>query len=888
MSDDLSSDAVPEPRAERDLEGQRLLDRLRSKMFGVETGLTRIGRWQILQKLGRGAMGTVYSAHDPELDRRVAIKVLHGIDPDAAQARIIRLRREAQAMARVQHPNVVQVYDVCVDAAQPYVVMELIDGQTLRVWQERPGHHWRELVRAYLGAARGLAALHAAGVIHRDFKPDNALLDTEARVRVVDFGLVSAAPSMNGAESPRPDALTREGALIGTLAYMSPEQLSGRHGDAPSDQFSLCRSLFEGVYHVRPFVGQDPEALLAEIREGVSRPPNPLGAPHKLFACLRRGLAYRPEHRFASMQALADTLEQCLSRRPGRAALVFGGLMAVGLTAGLRLTEHTVCDLGEQELVGAWDERQQAVIQNAFVGQGLPDAPEQWLKLNMTMRNFRANWRSLRKATCLEAEQTRPPMWVAQRDRCLDELRSFVQTLAKIYQSPTPADIAGAREAAASVEQRLADCAHIDAQHIAPPTTAVDPRLATAIEQTEAEQVAGRLGQAEETGRRALEIAEQSGVLAAIAAARANLGRVLGHQLRADQSLIMLDDAARTAARTSQDAVRIDALLFAAKIRIFDFGALERAAHNANDAEDFIIRLDRSGIDTTRQTAELHEVHGFLAEKNEDFAGALEHFGQALRLHRQRNGSETPPLRLCTESAYEIELSEPTSLDELRNLHNLTRVLDDLGGPSDVACVEALYRALIAASEEKLGRSAPLPLDLRFNFATHLRNAEHDAEAAAVLAPSLVPTSQLYGDRSNPVAETQLLLGTIALDAEDMQAAQHWSREAAQRFAEHCVPGEGCPPNYGAAVILQGAVASRQGNPAQAARFFRAAIDILTPLAEGKEQLADSMLALAGALADLGELPEARVWLMQATDNFQRQGREADPDLLALQERLQQ
>lgn len=204
----------------------------------------------------------------------------------------------------------------------------------------------------------------------------------------------------------------------------------------------------------------------------------------------------------------------------------------------------------------------------------------------------------------------------------------------------------------------------------------------------------------------------------------------------------------------------------------------------------------------------------------------------------------------------------------------------------NVACVEALYRALITASEEKLGRSAPLPLDLRFNFATHLRNAERDAEAAAVLAPSLVPTSLLYGDRSNPVAETQLLLGTIALDAEDMQAAERWSREAAERFAEHCDESEGCPPNYGAAVIVQGEVAIRQGNLAQAARFFRA-IDILTPLAEGKEQLADSMLALAGALANLGELPEARVWLMQATNNF-RQGREADPDLLALQERLQQ
>ncbi len=885
MNHEFSADAVPEPQAGRDLEGQRVLDRLRHRMFGVDTGPTRIGRWQLLGKLGKGAMGTVYAAHDPELDRRVAIKVLHGMAPDAEHIRRERLRNEAQAMARAQHPNLVAVHDVCVDAPQPYIVMELIDGETLRVWQARPERAWRELVQAYLEAAHGLAALHSVQIFHRDFKPDNALRDTQGHTRVVDFGLVSAIPSGTDPGSSHHSRLTREGALVGTLAYMSPEQLRGGCGDARSDQFSLCRSLFEAVYRVRPFTSNDPELLLAEIRDGATRPENPLGAPRRLFATLCRGLAYAPERRFPDMSALAAALQRCLTRPLAWTACLIATPITLGLALALGLLPHerSPCDAPEQ-LVDAWDSSQEAAIGAVFAAQGVPGALEQWESLNSSMHGVRAGWISQREETCRARDHAQPPAWAIQRDRCLDELRSLIKSLARTYISPTPTDIAGAREAAASLEQRLLDCKRIDPQHITPPPPDVTPRLTSALAQVLSEQIAGRLRRAEEAARRALDIAVQSGVPAAAAEAQYTLGQVLGHQRRPASALAMLDMAAREAARASHDTVRIDALIFAAKVRILDLGALDSATRDADDADDFIARLAAQGLDTARQTAELHEVRGLLAARRDKLDDALAHFGEALQLHRQL--AETGATRLhgpCQDAGYAITLADSDGLPALRTLHNLTLALDDLDTPGIDTCVEALYRDLLAISEARLGPLGPLPLDIRFNLATHLRDAERDTDALAVLSNSTVATRVQYDDRSLPVAEVLLLLGALALDAQDLETSRRWSREAGERFAEACTPNDGCPANYGVALNLQGEHARRTKDLASAAEFYRAAI---TAFAANPEQRADNMLYLAEALADLGDTAQARDWLVQAAELFERQGREADPGLLALQTRL--
>jgi len=207
----------------------------------------RIGPYTVLRAIGRGAMGVVYSAYDDRLDRKIAVKHLH-LGRDAGPQAEARLLREAQALARVSHPNVVQVYEVGEHGREVYIAMEFVRGQTLRAWARAAARPWREVLGVYLQAGRGLAAAHAAGLVHRDFKPDNVMIGDDGRVRVMDFGLArsQAEPVPVRPDDPLSSSTanlslshTVAGRLLGTPAYMAPEQHIGAPGEARSDQFSF-------------------------------------------------------------------------------------------------------------------------------------------------------------------------------------------------------------------------------------------------------------------------------------------------------------------------------------------------------------------------------------------------------------------------------------------------------------------------------------------------------------------------------------------------------------------------------------------------------------------------------------------------------------------------
>jgi hypothetical protein len=286
----------------------------------IRTGLSignKLARFEILNRVGVGGMGIVYVAHDPMLDRQVALKVLrtgaHG--PLRAAELKARLLLEAQAMARLSHPNVITVHEVGVVDEQIFIVMELNDGGTLRSWLAQEPRPLRERVRVFIEAGRGLAAAHAVRLVHRDFKPDNVLLARDGRARVVDFGLVRA-PSAGDQPSRRPSrdvyapmSLTISGAVLGTPAYMAPEQHRAEVADHRSDQFSFCVSLYEALYGLRPFAGDTYRELVVNILEGQVRPP-PEGTevPVALQRILERGLASAPADRYPNMTALLDDL----------------------------------------------------------------------------------------------------------------------------------------------------------------------------------------------------------------------------------------------------------------------------------------------------------------------------------------------------------------------------------------------------------------------------------------------------------------------------------------------------------------------------------------------------------------------------------------------------
>ncbi|MEZ4362623.1 MAG: protein kinase [Kofleriaceae bacterium] len=274
----------------------------------------RVGRYLILGAVGAGGMGVVFSAYDQQLDRKVAIKLLRSGGPIGASEARARLRREAQAIAQLNHPNVVGVYDVgSTEGGDVYVAMEFVDGDTLTSWLPRWNRSWRDIVDIFVQAGRGLAAAHEQGLLHRDFKPDNVLVGADGRPRVSDFGLARSllTPEETTEALPRisaiPASLTATGTVLGTPRYMPPEQLTGAVIDARSDQFAFCVALYESLFGRHPLPG---ETAVAMVEQGARAEPPREG--HKVSAgvvrAVMRGLEREPSRRFPSMPALLAEL----------------------------------------------------------------------------------------------------------------------------------------------------------------------------------------------------------------------------------------------------------------------------------------------------------------------------------------------------------------------------------------------------------------------------------------------------------------------------------------------------------------------------------------------------------------------------------------------------
>jgi hypothetical protein len=316
----------------------------------------RLGRYVVEKVAGVGGMGVAYVARDPVLDRRIILKLLRKdlATQGEAPGGEAQLLLEAQAMAKLSHPNVVTVHDVGAIDGEVFVAMEFVEGRTLRDWLSDRERSWREVVDVFLEAGRGLAAAHAVGIVHRDFKPSNVMVGLDARVRVTDFGLARQGGA--GWEGLDPDStpedfsawsramtLTRTGMLKGTPAYMAPEQFSGARATAQSDQFSFCVALFEGLLGRRPFEGSDSAGLRSAFSRGPSFLPTDRPVPPPVRDVLRRGLQANPSERFESLEALLSVLAEnraATARVPGRNRRAYGvaaGAAAVVLLAAVGL-----------------------------------------------------------------------------------------------------------------------------------------------------------------------------------------------------------------------------------------------------------------------------------------------------------------------------------------------------------------------------------------------------------------------------------------------------------------------------------------------------------------------------------------------------------------------
>lgn len=331
-----------------------------------------VGRYVVEGILGVGGMGIVYAARDPSLGRAVALKLLRTGHDGASNA---RLEREARTMAQLSHPNLVPVFELGTWEGRVFLAMEFIDGVALDDWSKAHPRSTSEVLQTLIEAGRGLAAAHAAGVVHRDFKPGNVLIGRDGRVRVTDFGLARMQPNEGAAVVPGM-TVTQAGALLGTLAYMSPEQLAGEVVDARSDQFSFCVTLAEALGGTRPFPAKNQAALQVALRGA----PQLSRVPSRFRRVLAQGLSFNRDARFASMEALFQALRRA-QRRPRvvGAALVLLALAPVGVLAWNLRTRAAVQQPQDMTtvLVVGFDLEEGTVLTSSMLEER--DVPERWV-----------------------------------------------------------------------------------------------------------------------------------------------------------------------------------------------------------------------------------------------------------------------------------------------------------------------------------------------------------------------------------------------------------------------------------------------------------------------------------------------------------------------------
>ncbi len=455
-----------------------------------------IGRYVVLDRVGAGATGIVFAAYDPDLDRRVAIKLLRQrqIGDDA------RMMREAQAVAKVVHPNVVGVHDVGIWRDGVFVAMEFVEGESLAHWLQGGPRGFEPVMSAFVQAGRGLAAAHEVGIVHRDFKPDNVLVGRDGRVRVADFGLARAAEPRSVDDTvPTPLThsgslqlnLTAPGTLVGTPAYMAPEQHLRRTCTAASDQFSFCVALWEALFGERPFGGESLALLAVNVIEGNVRTPTEGGAvPRRTREVLMRGLSPDPSARHPSMHQLLARLEETLPRRHRRWWTV--GLLALGIGAGFAAARMSSapttseCSAATSPVAAVWDGSQAAAIEQAFAKATQEDwAPVTARTITSQLgdhaERFTAQWTELCEAQ-RDAGGEAPPA-VAQRLACMeDRQREFaaVVELMLAVDANTAANAVDVLTGLREIEYCTADEAL--RQRSAVPPTALMPEVAVVRE----------------------------------------------------------------------------------------------------------------------------------------------------------------------------------------------------------------------------------------------------------------------------------------------------------------------------------------------------------------------------------------------------------------------
>ncbi|MCA9692756.1 MAG: tetratricopeptide repeat protein [Myxococcales bacterium] len=818
LRDFATQDTIAEPLGGRvgvpSIERAAALSRVLARIRQDDERGVAIGRYEFVRRLGAGGMGIVYLVRDPDLDRSVALKVLHPNMAKSTCSEIVerRLRREARAMARLDHPNVVRVLEVGEFAGRTYLAMEYVEGTTLAHWLRAGGARgWRAIVEVFLAAGEGLAAAHAAGLTHCDFKPDNVLMGDSGAIKVADFGLVRAQEGDGGGEELTTLEMSLEGpvsattyatGIVGTPAFMAPEQLAGQRGDPRSDQFSYCVALYTALYGQPPFRGETIEELRSSVNDGLrGRPRRRRRLPSALGDAVRRGLAVDPDERWPSMASLLDALRRVLGARARRRRVTAIGLAAsIGLAAAAtqlherqaRASEVAACVDEGEGVAAVWDDGARERLRARLLADEAPYAATTAARVVAYFDAQAIAWEEARVESCLDGQvrKTWDAATVERARWCLDARRMELAALVEALSRPS-APVEAAVTAAATLSP-IAACR--DPVHLA-----AAPPLPT--DRAAIRTIKGALSQA---------------------AARAWIGEY-------DDGLA-LADAARASAGALGWAPLVAEAVDSLGWAYFRLGRYDEAVEASRDA--YFRAAEAGALEVAADAAiELTWVVGRVLSRHREGLDWSRHAAVALALLGE----------------------ERRSVRRARLLGRLAAVHYDNG---DYEAARALSEQAVALDEQLLGVDHPqLAADVA-SVASARNAAGAYEEAAALTRRALAMRERTLGPYHPDVAASSLALGITYMAAGDFVEAGP-SLERARAIAERAL-GAGHPT---VARVLSHLATQRRslGDYDEAITLLERAVDIQErALGPVDAALADFLFNLGIARETAGEAEAAR------------------------------
>lgn len=792
-------------------------------------------RYRLLDEVGSGAMGVVYTAWDRSLDRKVALKLLH--DRFLGGESQARLRAEAQTMARLSHPNVVPVYDVGEREGRTFFAMELVAGDPLDEWLKTE-RTWRDVVAAFVDAGRGLAAAHAAGIVHRDFKPSNVLVGDDGRVRVADFGVARAIGSVLDEQvvelSANAVVQTVSGAVVGTPAYMAPEQLRGERVDARADQFAFCVSLFEALAGERPFGGDTIADRLAAIGRGV--PALDADVPPWLVSVVARGLAADPNERFETVDDMVRALRGPAPSQRRRIGLALGAGAAIagviGYVAFGSTSAAEPCANLERELAGVWDDDRRAELTASLSGAGV--AADGVELVTGPLDRYAGAWMEMRTDACSKTHDSgdQTAYVLDLRLRCLSLRRVELGVAAEQIADLSGDDSLSAAIGLATSLTPLDACADVDALAAVTPLP-LDPEARAAIARVREQVVRGRamldITHPQASAKDTVDAAVATGYPPAIAEARVLYAvrlRQSGDRGAAEREVRA---AAQAAADGNDDRALADAWIELGQNLVWR-GRIEEVAGVLAAAEPVVM-----GTGDYTLAAAFHNLSASVAESRGRTRDAIDHMRRAV--DHMRSSGEPARVDLAKYEFRIAYLSEwvgdmQTAVDMVRAGIDRYRLVFGGNDPRIVTGQTTLAHALTALGQLDEARAVAL---------SAIANAEQTLEWKR-------PDMALLTDATSA-------LGNVELARSDIAAA----RAAYERALELAV-ADADDVGRVDALIGMGRVAERSGDGAAHARRCSEAFALATESAKSDFEPrleAEAALCLSRAVAASGDTERA-------------------------------